>query len=128
MNRFARRLAFLTEWQAQGAQTLLERSSGIVAHRANSTFTQIHDCERLQNIIQLTGREIDGEVLVPVHPCRVLEIANAVSCKEPLVLPGDEQNWKNRMEGGRVEISRLERMSLAFVERLRCKDPRAERT
>ena len=62
----------------QGLQALREGRDGIEAYPDDAPIAQVHDCQRLQRVVQQGGGEIDIQILRAPHPRGVLEVPHAV--------------------------------------------------
>jgi len=73
-----RAVCLLGQGQPERTQALIERRNGVVADGTDPSFAKIHNRQRLQDVIELSGGEIDGQILIAMNARRVLEIADAV--------------------------------------------------
>ena len=66
------------EAERQGLELLLQRRGGVVARAGDAAAAEVDGGERLQDVVQLCGGEVNGDGLVAGDAAGVLEEADAV--------------------------------------------------
>ena len=68
----------LAKRQTQRLQTFIEGRDRVVADAGDVAVAQIHGGQRLQNVVELAGGEVDGEILIAMDASGVLEVSHAI--------------------------------------------------
>src|SRR5215469_8775219 len=68
----------LAKRQAQRFKPLVQRSNRVIADGGNAALAEVDRGEGFQHIVELSGSEVDAEILSPVNTRCVLEIADPV--------------------------------------------------
>ncbi len=68
----------LTEGQTQCLQTFVEGRDRVVADARDVAIAKIHGSQGLQNIVELAGSEINGQILIAMDAGRMLEVPDTI--------------------------------------------------
>src|ERR1700685_309725 len=68
----------LAERQTQRLQTFVEGCDRVIADAGDAAVAQIHGGQRLQNIVELAGGEVDSQILIAMDASGMLEVSNAI--------------------------------------------------